>query len=43
MLNSFDMVAAKSVLGVIDVVPVSGGVAVVAKSFPAAQQECFSG
>jgi isoquinoline 1-oxidoreductase subunit beta len=37
-MKSFDAAAAKSVQGVIDVVPVSEGVAVVAKSFPAAQQ-----
>jgi len=38
IVKSFDATAAKSVAGVIDVVPVSGGVAVVAKSFPAANQ-----
>jgi isoquinoline 1-oxidoreductase subunit beta len=37
-LTSFDPAATKSVPGVIDVVAVSEGVAVVAKSFPAAQQ-----
>jgi isoquinoline 1-oxidoreductase beta subunit len=36
--KSFDAAAAKSVQGVIDVVPVTGGVAVVAKSFSAARQ-----
>ena len=35
-VKNFDAAAARSVPGVIDVVPVSGGVAVVAKSFPAA-------
>jgi isoquinoline 1-oxidoreductase beta subunit len=34
--KSFDAAAAKSVPGVIDAVPVTGGVAVIAKSFPAA-------
>jgi isoquinoline 1-oxidoreductase subunit beta len=38
ILKSFDATEAKSVPGVIEVVPASGGVAVVAKSFPAAQQ-----
>jgi isoquinoline 1-oxidoreductase subunit beta len=37
-MKSFDAAAAKSVQGVIDVVAVSEGVAVVAKSFPKAQQ-----
>jgi isoquinoline 1-oxidoreductase subunit beta len=37
-MKSFDAAATKSVQGVIDVVAVSEGVAVVAKSFPAAQQ-----
>jgi isoquinoline 1-oxidoreductase beta subunit len=37
-LKTFDAAAAKSVPDVIDVVPVSYGVAVVARSFPAAQQ-----
>jgi isoquinoline 1-oxidoreductase subunit beta len=38
LLKAFDASAAKSVPGVIDVVRVSTGVAVVAKSFSAAQQ-----
>jgi isoquinoline 1-oxidoreductase beta subunit len=38
LLKRFDPAAARSVQGVIEVVPVSDGVAVVAKSFPAAQQ-----
>ena len=38
VLKSFDATAAKSVPGVIDAVQVSTGVAVVAKSFPAAQK-----
>lgn len=38
LLKSFDATAAKSVPGVIEVVLVSEGVAVVAKSFPAARQ-----
>ena len=37
-LKGFDPAASKSVPGVIDVIAVSEGVAVVAKSFPAAQQ-----
>src|SRR5579864_1482684 len=36
--KSFDAAAARSLPGVLDIVPVTGGVAVIAKSFPAALQ-----